>query len=330
MDQEIMYPYFLLDGQSISIQIDGEYRTMQATNGNFNALVAAVESGDKQRVREIMDIRSEVNRQAKGRVVIERDGVYIDGVRRGGRLIDRIMAMVNRGAKTVSHFVAFLENLEKNPAQDARDSLYDFIEHCSLPITSDGCFLAYKFIRDDYMDCHSGTMDNSIGSVVRMNREDVCADRNISCASGLHVCSKEYIGKGTGWGNRLVVCKVNPADVVSVPYSYNMEKMRVCEYKVVDEIFNWDGSPEKEIEHYVTEDHGSDVEDTIEPEVDEPSEAVSNSPDYSQKLTAHNVRQIKRLLADPNMTLTAIASRFGVSRRTIARIRDGELWAHIT
>lgn len=33
-----------------------------------------------------------------------------------------------------------------------------------------------------------------------------------------------------------MVCKVNPADVVSIPTDYNDAKMRCCEYKVVREI----------------------------------------------------------------------------------------------
>jgi hypothetical protein len=33
-----------------------------------------------------------------------------------------------------------------------------------------------------------------------------------------------------------VVVEVNPANVVAVPYDYNFAKMRVCEYKVVEEI----------------------------------------------------------------------------------------------
>jgi len=30
--------------------------------------------------------------------------------------------------------------------------------------------------------------------------------------------------------------KVNPKDVVSVPYDYNYSKMRVCEYEVLREV----------------------------------------------------------------------------------------------
>jgi hypothetical protein len=51
--------------------------------------------------------------------------------------------------------------------------LYGFLEKGNLPITNDGHFLAYKKVRKDYKDCHSGTMDNSIGQVVEMERNQV-------------------------------------------------------------------------------------------------------------------------------------------------------------
>ena len=35
---------------------------------------------------------------------------------------------------------------------------------------------------------------------------------------------------------KVVLCEVDPSNVVSVPIDYNNTKMRVCEYKVIKEV----------------------------------------------------------------------------------------------
>lgn len=46
------------------------------------------------------------------------------------------------------------------------------------------------------------------------------------------------------------------------------------------------------------------------------------------KLTWEQVRNIRRMLADPEPpTITALAKKYGVDRHTIRKIRDGHSWA---
>jgi hypothetical protein len=103
-----------------------------------------------------------------------------------------------------------------------------------LPITPDGSFLAYKKIRQDYTDCHTGKMNNSVGQVVEMERNKVDDDQNQTCSTGLHFCSRDYLNHFGG--ERIVIVKINPRDVVSIPNDYNDSKGRACRYEVVDEI----------------------------------------------------------------------------------------------
>jgi hypothetical protein len=135
----------------------------------------------------------------------------------------------------IDGFTKFIYNLVENPSKDSREELYGFLEACSLPITDDGHFLAYKRVGDKYMDCYSGLMDNSVGKVVEMPRGQVNADRHETCSSGLHVCSREYLSGFSG--SHIMVCKINPRDVVSVPVDYKNAKMRVCRYEVIDELY---------------------------------------------------------------------------------------------
>ena len=88
-----------------------------------------------------------------------------------------------------------------------------------------------------YVDCHSGTFDNTPGLVVRMEREKVDHDPSIGCSKGLHCGSYEY---ASNFGEVCLKVIVNPADVVSVPSDCSYQKIRVCQYfvsEVVSEEF---------------------------------------------------------------------------------------------
>ena len=63
--------------------------------------------------------------------------------------------------KPVEAMLRFIDNLYQNPQQFAIEELYDWMRGCKLPITDDGCFMAYKRVRDDFKDCYTGKIDNS-------------------------------------------------------------------------------------------------------------------------------------------------------------------------
>jgi len=112
--------------------------------------------------------------------------------------------------------------------------LYGFLEKNRLPITGDGHFLAYKKVRDNFMDVYTGTMDNSVGKFVEMERNQVNDDKNQTCSAGLHFCSESYLNHFGG--ERTVIVKINPRDVVSIPTDYDNAKGRACRYEVIGEV----------------------------------------------------------------------------------------------
>jgi len=59
-------------------------------------------------------------------------------------------------------------------------------------------------------------------------------DQNRTCSASLHFCSRDYLNHFGG--ERIVVVKINPRDVVSIPTDYNNSKGRACRYEIVDEI----------------------------------------------------------------------------------------------
>lgn len=138
------------------------------------------------------------------------------------------------GGYEAKYMLRFLDNLYTNPSKNAVDELYGFLEANDIPITKDGCFMAYKRINKDWKDVYTGTIDNSVGALVTMDRNTVDEDKHRTCSQGLHVCSLNYLKSYSG--ARLVAVKVNPRDVVSVPTDYQNSKMRVCRYQVIVEL----------------------------------------------------------------------------------------------
>lgn len=144
-----------------------------------------------------------------------------------------------RGSYSYRAFQKFCDNLTKNPNKESVDSLYHFLEANHFPITADGCFLAYKRVNKKngkLVDFWTGSLDNSVGSIVAMDRSRCNSSRSKTCSSGLHVAAFEYAKDFyQGSAGILVEVKVNPKDVVAVPYDYHNQKMRVCRYEVLRE-----------------------------------------------------------------------------------------------
>ena len=173
-------------------------------------------------------------------------------------LTERIIQFMLEGLP-VQPLVNFLKKLMENPSFSARNELFDFLDHRSLPITEDGCFLAYKVVKSNYKDKYSGHVDNSVGKSVTMARYGVDDDRGNGCGSGLHAGTLEYVQSygsfsGEDSSDKVVIVKIDPENVVSVPQDCNCQKMRCCEYMVLRDY-------EGEMEHNLYTDEGDEWED---------------------------------------------------------------------
>jgi hypothetical protein len=169
----------------------------------------------------------------QGNVSIQGETLYWKNKELNTGLSVRMIQMLQEGFP-IEPMVNFMENLYKNPSHRAVTELYGFLEKNALPITPDGHFLAYKKVRANYMDVHSGTFDNSVGQICEMERHEVNDNKDQTCSTGLHFCGMSYLS--CFGGERTVIVKINPADVVSIPSDYNEAKGRTCRYEVVGEI----------------------------------------------------------------------------------------------
>ena len=231
------YP-FIMQGNSITVVIGSKPHTISKSHITFQKVLDAIKAQDWNLVKDIIEPVKVVLNYGKGNVSVQGEELFWKGKPMHNALSNRMISMLQEGFP-VEPLVNFMENLMTNPSKRAVTELYGFLEKNSLPITPDGCFLAYKKVRNDFLDIHSGTMDNSVGKIVEMERNEVDDNKDQTCSTGLHFCSQDYLPHfGNGYDSRVVILKINPADVVSIPSDYNNAKGRACRYEVVGEIGN--------------------------------------------------------------------------------------------
>jgi len=214
---------------SLTAVIDNKSYTLRKEHPNYRTVIQAIKDGrGEEEIIKLMDVMQSVADFAGDSVEVKGGRVFYRNEEVQGTLVDRLLGFMEEGLPAAP-YIRFLENLMQNPSSRSRSQLYRFLEHQGLPITDDGCFLAYKGVNDDYTDVHTGKIINRPGRTVTMERSRISDDPSLGCHTGLHVGSEEY---ATGFGSRTVICKVNPKDVVSVPLDCECQKMRVCAYSV--------------------------------------------------------------------------------------------------
>lgn len=216
------------------------------THPNFYKIKKALLQKNFLDIDNLLDVKNGYKEFSNGQIIVDGDNLIYNGTIVHNVLTQRIVDMIQNG-DVVEPMINFLVNLMDNPSEGSIDQLYTFLEHENLPITEDGCFLAYKAINRDYTDKYTGKISNKVGDKVKMPYEEVTADPTKHCSSGLHCGSIDYVRSygnfqvnenGEHTGDRLVTVKVNPNAVVSVPEDSDRQKVRVYRYVVHEEIEN--------------------------------------------------------------------------------------------
>ncbi len=225
----------IITESTVSVMVKGHMQVLGLTHPNYKQVRDALKSdATEDQIESLINIATAVEDFGQGRVTVEHGVVMYDGKALHNTMTNRIISMMSEGFN-ITPMLLFLENLMENPDFRAVNELYGFLEATDLPITANGCFRAYKMVRDDYTDHRTGTFDNSIGAVVEMPRNEVDSDKESTCSDGLHFCSQGYLSF-YGSGGRTVIVEINPRDVVAIPVDYGNAKGRCCRYTVVGEI----------------------------------------------------------------------------------------------
>ncbi len=242
-----MTVHAIITESTVAVMVKGHMNVLGLTHPNYDKVRAALKTdATETEIESLINIAAAVEDFGEGRVTVEHGVVQYDGHPLHNSMTNRIIDMMREGFN-VQPMILFLENLMENPDFRAVNELYGFLEATDLPITANGCFRAYKMVRDDYTDHRTGKFDNSIGAVVEMPRNQVDSDKQSTCSDGLHFCSQGYLSFYGGDG-RTVIVEINPRDVVAIPVDYGNAKGRCCRYTVVGEI-------ETAKDEHVSEDH---------------------------------------------------------------------------
>lgn len=218
---------------------------------NFDEIVEAVDAGAEiEEIEALADVATAVATKLESlservKVDVPNGLVYFDGDKVHDALARHILRALDEGA-SFQALINFWEKLAQNPQPHSRDQLYEWLDRREFTIAPDGDFFAYKGCAEENGTAVSisrgaaivdgkpvnGAVPNPIGAVVEFPRSEVAHDPSRGCAKGLHVGDYDY---ASSWAHGvLLLVKVNPRDVVSVPTDSNAAKVRVCRYEVSD------------------------------------------------------------------------------------------------
>ena len=229
----------VLDGDNafITIIVDGGVQhTIRHGSLNFGK---AVDLYVAQNWDDLINIISPENYIKKlyakyEQIEVKNGNVYVNDVAMHTLDAQRIIECLVKGAD-VTHIFKFVIRLQNNPSRRAVQELYKFLEHKNLGISVNGNLIAYKAVRNNYTDKHTGSFDNSIGNVLEMSRNQVDDDKDNGCSYGFHAGSLKYATEFASDNDRVVLVEIDPADVVSIPTDCEFQKLRTCKYKVISE-----------------------------------------------------------------------------------------------
>lgn len=223
---------YTVTSEAISVVSEGKPYTVRKGAANFQPLKDALHREDWNTARGYLTVAKGVETWAKGAFRVTDGQVLYKDTLVPAALNGRILAMAAEG-NDPTPILRFWEKLQANPSWRSVTQLFTFMQHSGIPIDEDGNVLAYKAVREDHRDFHSGKFVNEPGATLEMARNQISDDPREACHEGFHVGALSYAQNFGGDNRRIVICRVDPADVVSVPYDESARKMRVSKYTVV-------------------------------------------------------------------------------------------------
>ena len=245
--KEIMktFKFIISNAGNITINVDGKIHSISQDHPSYEHIREAIARNDINAIIHCIDLKTNIVKDFTDNITFKNGEIFYKNVAIKNSLTKKIIRFYEQNLP-VKPLIMFLENLVLNPSPYIVNELDLFFEKSNIALTEDGHFLAYKRIRQNWKDFHTDAINNSIGSVVTMNRSDVNSNRDHTCSHGLHVCSKSYLSVFQNGMGRIVIVKVNPRDVVSIPSDYHNQKMRCCKYQVIGEVQK-QSSPEADL-----------------------------------------------------------------------------------
>lgn len=243
-------PYQILreDGNkaSVAVTVEGRVYTADQDHPKFQEILngLVVTPLTETQLRDLFDISMSIGAKFEAipgfdRLSVNNGRIYFDHKEAHGVLTDEILRHYTEGLD-FQYLVNFAEKISSNPNPHSIEHAYAWLKQNNFTILPDGDIIAYKGVGNDFLSLTSGTaivdgivvkgrIPNLPGSVIQMPRSEVVFDPSGACLVGLHVATYAF---ARSFASRVVMVKVNPRDIVSVPSLTSADKMRVCQYIV--------------------------------------------------------------------------------------------------
>lgn len=222
--------------QNVVVNYNGETHIVKRSDELSDQLISAIKEKRLEEIPMLVSAAKMIETYSAGTFTVKNGEVHVNGMAAPVQLSNKILKF-SREKLPCEPLVKFAGKLQANPSFRAVNELFGFLEINDHPITEEGNFIAYKRVKADFTDIHTGTFDNSVGVTVEMPRNQVDEDCNRTCSNGLHVANWNYAHTQFASDNSstdvMLEVEVDPSSVVAVPTDYNNSKMRVCKYKVL-------------------------------------------------------------------------------------------------
>ena len=267
------------DNGSWTVVVDNQNYIVEPSHPEYIGLRLCIKNGDGAEFLRLMQTGHTIENWSEGDFEFVDGFLFYDGEPVRKVITQRIMQMKKEGWDH-QPMLKFLSNLYENVSHRAVNEFYDWIQHKGLAITPEGYILGYKGVsvydgvdqddlngnaltQGDLVDKYTGCSHrNNVGDTVTMKRRRVDDNCNNGCGSGLHAGTYEYACDWAGHGGKVVLVKIDPRNVVSIPTDCDFQKLRCSEYEVV-------GVAREVIESAVVEDSYFDDYDEYDEEYEE-------------------------------------------------------------
>lgn len=308
----------LITDTSITVSVHGLPHTVRKDEPTFNDLREAIRESRWDDVMSLFSTTIAITTFTDGDIVIADEEITYKGHPVHGIVVNKILDLMYEGFD-VAPLTRFLARVQNNPSITARQELYGFCEANGFMIDEGGYLIAYKSVRADYTDKRTGTMNNAVGAVVSMDRADCDDDRDRTCSTGLHFAAYKYARGFGGSTDRLMVLRVDPADVVAIPSDYENEKGRACRYTIIDELEDREALESQTV---FTNDQfqvaPSPLDDFFEDDDDDNNDTLTGdtirSALHDAKWVVAGPSGAAHILGIPESTLRGHMKRFGITR----------------
>ncbi len=219
---------YLILKDSVIINFDSKTFTVNRDTDEFEIVLDHIKNDTLQEIPAVVDVQKVIAEYVPdGTFVIHKGCVYADGVVVSGYIGEKLLEFAEESLP-YKPLLELWRRIKDNPSENSKSQLYRFLESCKIPITDEGKFIAYKSVRTNMTDHHTGNFKYELNKEASMDRDFVVDDASYACGPGLHVGSYRYAESFGGSSSLILEMEVDPADVVSVPTDHSSQKLRAC------------------------------------------------------------------------------------------------------